>query len=738
MNFPKARGRTGEAHNLPSGEGAAHPAAGNCVSPGGRLSLAVHYRPGVFDMHRRTFQIAFASALLLACVFAALTDQGAAQVPAQAAKNATSPAAAWPPQIKRVLPPVAKPLAPKDQEMLELELAKVQQQRDRLHASKPDAANNADVDILLKAVRYALLHGEFFDHKKDLARAETLLDLAEDRLELMTEEGDILAEKRGPMARGFYSAIDGSAQPYGLIVPEKLDLSKPAPLYVWLHGRGDTSCDLQFISGFLGTKSPGPLQPANAIVLHPFGRYCNGYKSAGEVDVLEAIEDVKKHYKIDADRVVLAGFSMGGAGAWHMGAHYADHWCAVHAGAGFVDVKRYQNITDDKLPPWYVQKLWGLYDVPDYKRNFLNVPLLAYSGEQDKQKAAADIMEAELAQEGLKLTHLIGPGMGHKYHPEVLLDVQKRLAAMVEMGRNNDRTQIAFQTRTLRYSKLGWVEALALDKHWEDARIDAAAGDKTGTTIATKNVAALRLTGRHSGTELTVDGQSLTASVARSGDAAPVILVKKEGRWSTQADLPWQVGKRKTPGLQGPIDDAFVSRFTMIMPDQEESAVDRWALIESRHFWSRWDLLMRGEPRAKTVSNLSEGDGARLSETDNLVLFGTPQSNPLIAHVLDKLPIKWTGKTVGMGDLEFDATKVVPVLIYPNPLNPAKYVVLNSGLTFREAHDKTNSQQNPKLPDWAFVDVTQPPTDEYPGKVLAAGFFDEEWKYVKQPAVDAK
>lgn len=671
----------------------------------------------------------FFSTLLFVCLCAAAFDETTAQVPQPAADRA--------PPIKRVLPPVAKPLPAKDQEMLQLELAKVRQQRDRLHATNPQAANFADVDILLKAVRYALQHGEFFDHKKDLARAETLLALAKKRLELMTEGGDILAEQRGPMARGFYSEIDGSAQPYGLIVPEKLDLSKPAPLYVWLHGRGDTSCDLQFISGFLGTKAPGPLQPENAIVLHPFGRYCNGYKSAGEIDVLEAINDVQKHYKIDADRIVLAGFSMGGAGAWHMGAHYADHWCAVHAGAGFVDVKRYQNITDDKLPPWYVQKLWGLYDVPDYKRNFLNVPLIAYSGEQDKQKAAADIMEAELAQEGLKLSHLIGPGMGHKYHPEVLLDVQKRLAAFVDQGRPDFRDRITFQTRTLRYHKFDWVYVAALEEHWKDSRINASVDEKDDRiTFSTTNIAAIFLPTLDGFKEVHIDGQTFSRLPYRA--VPPIILFKNEGRWSIRLQLPWKVGERKTPGLQGPIDDAFVSRFTIVLPEGNNSTVDRWARFESQHFSERWRMLMRGDARTKKADELAEGDGPKLSATDNLVLFGTPRSNPLIAQMLDKLPIKWTDQTVGMGDLEFDASKVVPVLIYPNPMDPSKYVVLNSGLTFREAHDKTNSQQNPKLPDWAFVDVTQPPTDELPGKVLAAGFFDEEWQYVKQPPVDAK
>ena len=48
------------------------------------------------------------------------------------------------------------------------------------------------------------------------------------------------------------------------------------------------------------------------IVLHPFGRQCFGYKSAGAIDVLHAIEDVKAKYPIDPDRIVLYGFSMGG------------------------------------------------------------------------------------------------------------------------------------------------------------------------------------------------------------------------------------------------------------------------------------------------------------------------------------------------------------------------------------------------------------------------------------------
>ena len=72
----------------------------------------------------------------------------------------------------------------------------------------------------------------------------------------------------------------------------------------------------------------------------------------------------------------------------------------------------------------------------------------------------------------------------------------------------------------------------------------------------------------------------------------------------------------------------------------------------------------------------------------------------------------------------------MPVLACQWQVRPgqAKRTVLNSGLSFREAHDKTNSLQNPKLPDWAILDVTQPADGESAGKVVAADFFDAHWK----------
>src|SRR6185436_3237094 len=103
--------------------------------------------------------------------------------------------------------------------------------------------------------------------------------------------------------------------------------------------------------------------------------------------------------------------------------------------------------------------------------------------------------------------------------------------------------------------------------------------------------------------------------------------------------------------------------------------------------------------------------------------------NQLLAKIADKLPINWNAQRVTLGDKNFPGGNHVPLMIYPNPLNPDRYVVLNSGFTFREYDYLNNARQVPKLPDYAVIDVSVPISSRAPGGGVAAGFFDEEWKF---------
>jgi hypothetical protein len=111
-----------------------------------------------------------------------------------------------------------------------------------------------------------------------------------------------------------------------------------------------------------------------------------------------------------------------------------------------------------------------------------------------------------------------------------------------------------------------------------------------------------------------------------------------------------------------------------------------------------------------------------------LILWGDPSSNSILKQIAERLPIQWSKEAITVGKQRFPGDKHALVAIYPNPLNPRKYVVLNSGFTFRDYDYLNNARQIPKLPDWAVLDVSSAPDARHPGKVVEAGFFGERWE----------
>ena len=91
------------------------------------------------------------------------------------------------------------------------------------------------------------------------------------------------------------------------------------------------------------------------------------------------------------------------------------------------------------------------------------------------------------------------------------------------------------------------------------------------------------------------------------------------------------------------------------------------------------------------------------------------------------LPLQWNASELVLAGKRFSAATHSPILIFPNPLNPSRYVVLNSGFTFRERDYLSNANQVPRLPDYAIVDTSTPPDSRWPGRIALAGFFDEHW-----------
>jgi hypothetical protein len=469
-------------------------------------------------------------------------------------------------------------------------------------------------------------------------------------------------------------------------------------------------------------------------VLHPYGRYCNANHFAGEVDTFEALEHVRRHYPIDENRLVVRGFSMGGAACWHFAVHHAALWAAAAPGAGFSETPEFlKEFQSEKLEPtWYEKKLWHLYDCNDWAINLFQCPVVAYSGEKDKQKQAADVMARAMAKEGLDLVHIIGPGTFHSYHPEARKEIDRRIDSIAARGRDTLPLQIRFTTWTLRYNRMGWVTVDGLEQHWERARLHARIVSARMMHVKTSNVAALTLAMPPGYCPLDSTARPIVILDDKKLEAAPVLsdrswkahFRKIDGQWATVPGDDVQ-GLRKRHGLQGPIDDAFMDRFVMVRPTGEplNDKVGKWAAAEMAHAVTHWRHQFRGDAPIKDDKQVSDADIAGA----NLILWGDPRSNHVFAKIAAALPIFWGDQRIRLNGKEYSADHHVPVLIYPNPLNPKRYVVVNSGFTFREYDYLNNARQVPKLPDYAILDVNEPATSRRPAGIVAAGFFDERW-----------
>lgn len=599
-----------------------------------------------------------------------------------------------------------------------------------------------DVQIYYNAVHYALKYDEFYA-PGEFAVARKLLQQGHERAKQLRAGQTPWNTATGLVVRGYRSKIDDSVQPYGLVVPASYKAgSVHHRLDLWFHGRGEKLTELNFIEG--RSKDPGQFTPPHAFVLHPYGRYCNAHHFAGEIDTFEAIAHARKHYPIDVNRISVRGFSMGGAACWNFAVHYPGLWAAAAPGAGFSETPEFLRVFQKETikPNAWEKKLLHWYDCTDWAGNLYNLPTVAYSGENDSQKQAADIMGEAMKREGLSLVHIIGPKTGHTYHPGSKVEINRRIDSIVAKGRSSLPRKVHLTTYTLRYNNVRWLTIDSLAEHWERADATAEIFDgksPRNAVVRTKNVYAFTLAippghcpfdNRPKGINVVIDGQDVAGAPVQSDRSWESHFRKVNGLWGLYLYPTVEDSKlRKQHGLQGPIDDAFMDKFIMVRqtpkrPVNDRARIYNWIDKEMEHAVEHWRKQFRGELKVIEAEQVDE----KLIASANLILWGDWSSNALIGKIADKLPIQWNAKDVRVGQQTYGAGNHVPVLIYPNPLNPKRYVVLNSSFTFREYDYLNNARQIPRLPDWAILDIDQPRTSQRPAGIVDAGFFDERWQ----------
>lgn len=595
----------------------------------------------------------------------------------------------------------------------------------------------ADVDIFRKGLVWAL-HYETKLALADVALLKKSVERGLERVGRVVDGKAPWAQRKGRIARGYRSEVDGSVQPYGVLIPDKYDPKKPIRLDVVLHGstRPVGLSELRFIARFDGNTVPVPDQ--DFIELHPLGRVENCYRWSGETDVFEAIEAVCRNYNIDRDRIVLRGMSMGASGTWHLGLKHPDRFVALGPYCGYVDTHEFSKtplsnfVKVDTLPP-HQEKVLHMLDSVDYAANAGVVPAIAAMGEKDVFFQAHVIMGRAMEKEGLKMVNLISPGTGHVVEPKTHAEQMRRIGEYAAKGLDHAPKHIRFVTWTLKYSRCHWLQILGLDEHYTRAEIEAQIRDDGAVEIKEpKNVSRFAILPPvlHRG-KLRV-GDTEIALPPRDQSTYPPVIGRRSGKWAYVGALDKLALDGKRPGLQGPIDDAFTSSFLCVRGTGKpfNPEVQAWSDASLKRFAYEWHRYFRGELPIKDDNAVTEDDVRR----HNLILFGDPGSNTWIAKALPKLPLTWTKDELQMGGKAYLAAQHAPLLIYPNPLPGAsgRYIVINSGHTFHEKEHVINYLLFPRLGDWAVLKVggktPETPAGPLEEEVLRADYFDEQWR----------
>jgi predicted esterase len=549
---------------------------------------------------------------------------------------------------------------------------------------------------------------------------------------------DPVLEARGQIImRGYDSPISKIRQGYAIYVPKNYDPARAYPLMLVMHG-GSANGNL-FLGVVLGNNMNwkeydqhlwddfSPRYSPDWIVVAPDGFGQIMWRFMGEQDVLDVLADVQKHYHVDADQVVLAGLSNGGVGAYSLGMRQASRFSTVLAIAGAPSWVKYAG---DKMDPLQAQALYPL-SAMSLAENAIDTDFRYFHGHSDPGPMRPAFVEAfskQIATLGVPYTEKWFDA-GH----DLLYLVMRRGAIFDELKkvrRNPHPKEVRLVSGDYRASRQHWLYLTRFARMPELARLRAVV-DADAIQIETKNTRGFGLdladvplsAGDH--LQVQIDG-----STVYDGPRAPLgaaLQFHRAGE-TWQRGAAAEAGLEKRAGSSGPITDAYYDSVVHVYGSAGDEALTaqlRKSAERGARGWPLW--LWRVE---QTVLSDREVTDEVLRDHD-VVLYGTPGSNALLTRMAASLPIQIEPDAIVAGEQRFTGPALGTKFIYPNPLAPGRYVIVQAGPTIEGVNAGHNLPDF--LPDYVIYDARSTrsrPRLLFPdgSKPLALGYFDEHWR----------
>ncbi|HVS19707.1 MAG TPA: prolyl oligopeptidase family serine peptidase [Planctomycetota bacterium] len=539
---------------------------------------------------------------------------------------------------------------------------------------------------------------------------------------------------------GFQSMIDESAQVYALVPPAPGAPAGTAPAALLsLHG-----------ASVEARRQAAALTPRTwALSVAPTNRRPYGFdwEDWGRLDALEALFHAAGRANVDPRRLYVTGHSMGGHGAWLLGAQMPGLFAALAPVSGWRDFWSYSGAWDYKGGdgvPTLLARAANVSRLEPIESNLAGRGVYVLHGSEDDN---VPVLQARAMRERLATFHADFayreiPGAGHWWGDDAVDD--EELHAFLErrsLPVDERVTQFEFTTVNPGVSgRMHWLQIEAQHHALAPSRVEARMlPDRRRFVFKTQNTSRLWIDLSRIG--FPQDGEPATMPAGE--DFAVFIDGAEMGiEWPAGArELrlfqripggPWEamgpVAPRwKNPQRAGPFKEAFKNRMVFVYGTQGEPEAAYRCFAKARYDLEVWRYRANGS--ALLVSDrefLAASPQGRAGR--NVILYGNADENAAWSFLPADCPFEVRNGLVRVGELRLERDDLGMLFTFPLDSGPfeSAAVVCGSGPTgMRLTEALPYFTSGASYPDWTVFDVAV--LESGPEAVLGAGFLGYDW-----------
>lgn len=512
--------------------------------------------------------------------------------------------------------------------------------------------------------------------------------------------------------RTFVSHIDGSVQYYA-VHPARIQ--KPGNgLALSLHG-----ASVEAIGQAEAYSTHDKIDIVCPTNRRPYGF---DWEGIGRDDAMEVLADASRSLKSDPRQIYLCGHSMGGHGAWTVGAHFPDQFAVVFPSAGWQSFYTYggkrRAAADDAIGQIF-ERASADSDTTLLLDNLKLPALYGLHGTADDNVPISELhhMKELLAAKGIEFAgYHEQEGAGHWWDVDPApgadcVDWKPAFELMASRRRQLaiDFDPVDFTTvNPASSSTCEWVTVLQQDQIGRASHVQAKV--EGGTIRAqTANILKLSFNLPSQVRDVQIDGSSIDVS------GSLVKLIRRGGAWMTDKSATSLTPKEGA--RSGPFCSVFNNDFALVYSTHGTTEQNAWSFAKAR--FDAEQMLVRGNGSPDVLADTEVPKTARR----NLVIYSCGESNSALqSSIAAKFPRKQSG-SVGWLLYRPGITRFCVVGIVQGSdlagcrlLDRLPYFVSGVG-----------------YPDWMAASTAV--LDRGTRGVLGVGFFDANWEYDERDSV---